>query len=289
MPSGSGIGRREGGYNLVILIVVITLMNLAVAITLPLWSQIIQREKEEELIFRGLQYAEAIRVFRTRFQRPPVRLEELVEAKPRSIRRLYPDPMTDDGKWQLLFEGVQQAPGTLSPQVPGNGEDDQGIDKEGRLVGGRRDEGEKGGNDSGEDLDPSDLGDFELGKKQDVQIGPIEGVRSRSHKESILVWFNQKRYDLWEFRWQLLAGQKSFGIPGENGQAIGGGAPRESILWLGRPWRFGIQGQAPGIQPTPGQPNGGQPPNPNQPPGGPPFGVPRGLPPDPGAPPAEVK
>ncbi len=273
MPSGSGIGRREGGYNLVILMVVITILNLAVAISLPLWSQLIQREKEEELIFRGLQYAEAIRVFRTRFQRPPVRLEELVEAKPRCIRKLYPDPMTDDGQWQLLFEGVQQAPGTLSPQLPGNGPEDGGIDKDGRLSGGARD---SGGSDSGEELDPSDLGAFDLGKKKDIQIGPIEGVRSRSNKESILVWFNQRRYDTWEFRWQLLAGQKSFGVPGENGQAIGGGAPRESVLWLGRPWRFGIQGQAPGFQPPPGGAGAGGS-----------FGLPQGLPREPGAPPAE--
>ncbi|HEX2251775.1 MAG TPA: hypothetical protein VHQ65_00740, partial [Thermoanaerobaculia bacterium] len=51
----------------------------------PAWSKMAQREKEEELIFRGLQYAEAIRVFQRKFGRYPTRLEELIEVEPRKI------------------------------------------------------------------------------------------------------------------------------------------------------------------------------------------------------------
>ena len=43
----------EAGYNLVVLIVAITVLNIAVAAVLPLWSTAIRREKEEELVFRG--------------------------------------------------------------------------------------------------------------------------------------------------------------------------------------------------------------------------------------------
>ena len=106
----AGARRGERGYNLVVLVVIITVMNIVLAAVLPLWSQAIRRNKEEELIFRGLQYAEAIRVFHNRFQRWPTRLEELVEIKPRSIRQLWKDPMTEDGKWQLIFEGREQLP-----------------------------------------------------------------------------------------------------------------------------------------------------------------------------------
>ena len=56
-------------FTAVVLIVVITLMHIALAAALPKWSTAIQREKEEEAIFRGLQYAEAIRVFKARFGR----------------------------------------------------------------------------------------------------------------------------------------------------------------------------------------------------------------------------
>ena len=58
----------EGGYNMVILIVAITVLNIVVAAMLPLMSTQIQREKEEELVFRGFQYAEAIRIYHARFQ-----------------------------------------------------------------------------------------------------------------------------------------------------------------------------------------------------------------------------
>jgi len=51
---------------------------------------VIRREKEEELVFRGLQYAEAIRVFQNRFQRPPIRLQELIEVEPRSMAGVSP-------------------------------------------------------------------------------------------------------------------------------------------------------------------------------------------------------
>ena len=53
---------RGRAYTVVALAVGVTLMNIAVAAALPAWSHMIQHDKEEELIFRGLQIAEAIRV-----------------------------------------------------------------------------------------------------------------------------------------------------------------------------------------------------------------------------------
>ena len=53
----------ERGYTLVILLILVTTLNVLVAASLPAWSAMDQREKEEELIFRGLQYAEAIRAY----------------------------------------------------------------------------------------------------------------------------------------------------------------------------------------------------------------------------------
>ncbi|MEM6457095.1 MAG: hypothetical protein AAF772_18540, partial [Acidobacteriota bacterium] len=47
----------DAGYTLVVLAMLITVMNIVLATTLPMWSAIQQREREAELIFRGLQYA----------------------------------------------------------------------------------------------------------------------------------------------------------------------------------------------------------------------------------------
>jgi type II secretory pathway pseudopilin PulG len=234
---GSGRGRRaEAGYNLVILIVLITLLNIALAITLPAWSQVIRREREEELISRGFQYAEAIRVFQGRFQRYPVKLEELIQAEPRSIRKLWKDPMTESGKWGLIFQGQPGAP--LVPQ-PGPDGREVVIEEEN---GGTPDQG------------PAfDSGQPELGpdKGERVAVGPIVGVRSRSGDESILTFFGKQRYDEWEFRADMLV---SAPVNVGGAGTPGGQAKILSTRWLGRPWPQFIQ--APGFnQPIP-QPQG---------------------------------
>ncbi len=286
-----GAHSREAGYNLVVLMVAITVLNIMIAATLPLWSRIIQHDKEEELIFRGLQYAEAIRLFRARFQRAPVRLEELLEAKPRCIRQLWKDPMSEDGKWKILYEGVQQPPGTVQPQAPGSG-GGKGDPEEGSEKNPGGDEGADRGDGEGD----QGSGFLTTEKKEELTIGPIEGVTSKSKKPSAMVWFGQQRYDQWQFRWQLLA-QRSFGVPGQQGLE-GGGQPvpqGDSVRWLGRPWPkwLGLQSAPPIPQPglpgQPGVPGGLTPPN-NRPGGGDggAFGVPQGLPPDPeDSPPSE--
>ena len=109
MKAGRAAGRRGrgGGYTLVALLVGMTVASILIAAVLPLASAQAQREKEAELIFRGLQYAEGTRVFRRRFGRYPNSLGELLEVKPRSIRKLWKDPMTKDGEWGIIsLEGT---------------------------------------------------------------------------------------------------------------------------------------------------------------------------------------
>ena len=98
----AGPRKGRGGYTLVALLIGITVASILIASVLPLASAQAQREREAELIFRGLQYAEGIRVFRRRFGRYPNTLKELLEAKPRSIRKLWKDPMTKDGVWGII-------------------------------------------------------------------------------------------------------------------------------------------------------------------------------------------
>ncbi len=97
--------QAEAGYNLVILVVMITVMNIVISKALPLWSAVIQREKEEELIFRGMQYAEAIRVYEQRTGGLPTKLEQLIEVEPRCIRQLWENPMAKDGSWEIILPG----------------------------------------------------------------------------------------------------------------------------------------------------------------------------------------
>jgi type II secretory pathway pseudopilin PulG len=224
----------EAGYNLVILVVAITVLNILVAAAIPLWRSAIRRDKEEELIFRGFQYAEAIRVFNHRFGRLPVRLEELIEAQPRSIRKLWADPITGKRDWVLIRVGPA---GGNVPNPPAEG-------------------------DQGEATNPPPTA-----PDGSVGLGPIRGVRSRSNHASIKVMFNQNRYDKWEFTVDLLSEQAaSFG--GVGVPATGGLGTRLPARWIGRPFRPGLSAATMPANPPP-QP-GTSPAPPANPPDNPP-------------------
>lgn len=220
---------------MVMLVIAITLLNVAVAASLPMWSHTIQRDKEEELVSRGWQYVEAIRVFQNRFQRLPVRLEELIEVKPRCIRRLWKDPMTD-GKFVPIFQN-QGPPLEMQPPVGGVGPDGKVPGPDGK------DPNDQGTGDDPGIEGPDDGGFTPLGGKnpEEVAVGPITGVRSRSNKKSILVFFGKEKYDQWQFTLEAMlgGGRPAPGVPPPNNPGVGGPAPGAGInlstRWLGRP------------------------------------------------------
>ncbi len=238
------MNERGGGYTLIVCVMAVTLLSIAVATALPLMSGQIKREKEAELIFRGLQYAEAIRVFQRRFGRPPNMLSELMETRPRSIRQMWKDPMTEDGSWIVLVSAPKGGGGGENP-------DDQGRNLE---------EIEEG---DGKPEDPN--------APSPQPIGPIIGVRSRSDKSGMRTFFDSDGYASWRFTVDLLAVRP----PGADGMPI---VPRAA--WIGKGFRKGVQapGAAPGGVPNKGlQPDqppfkptvGGEPPPPpaQKPPG----------------------
>jgi hypothetical protein len=269
---------------MVMLVIMITLLNVAVAASLPMWSHTIQRDKEEELVSRGWQYVEAIRVFQNRFQRLPVRLEELMEVKPRCIRRLWKDPITD-GKFMPIFQNQGQQ---LVAQTPDGQQVPVGPDGMPVAPPPDGDPGIEGPDDGG--LTP-------MGGKnpEEVAVGPITGVRSRSNKKSILVFFGKEKYDQWQFTLEAMLGgarpAPGGGGPGGPGNpppnmppGAGGPAPGAglnlSTRWLGRPLPAvfsppagnlpgdgdqqpddgGLGSRPPGRDPRGKPPGGGQPP-----------------------------
>ena len=77
------------------LIVGITVMAIVMTAAMPVWKQQAQREKEDELVFRGEQYAHAIGMFQRSIANAfPPSLDVLVEQ--RFLRKKYKDPITDD-------------------------------------------------------------------------------------------------------------------------------------------------------------------------------------------------
>jgi type II secretory pathway pseudopilin PulG len=101
----SGTGGREQGYVLLTMMLFLTLILIAATAAAPKIAFEIKRDREEELIHRGVEYSRAIRKFAKRTGRYPTRLEELQETSGlRFIRRLYKDPITG-GDFQLLHLG----------------------------------------------------------------------------------------------------------------------------------------------------------------------------------------
>jgi type II secretory pathway pseudopilin PulG len=243
-PTPTGEPRAgERGYTLAVVIGILTVMAILLAAALPHWSAAAQREREAELIARGFQYAEAIRVFQRRFGRLPNRLEELIEAEPRSIRQLWEDPFGDDGGWLVLMEGPGGQLVTLDPET-------------GELVGGPG------------DLQPPGTGARSLGglggaagpgrQPQGPGIaGPIHGVKSRADREAYHVLFGLENVGQWEFTVERLVAATSALAPD--------GLPRRApASMIGRPFRYpppgGVPGSSPQLEPgsAPGSP---QPPN----------------------------
>jgi len=108
--------KREAGYTFLILMAMVTILAIGLLVAVPVWRTQIQRENEEELIFRGGQYVEAVRVYQTKNPGSyPKSIEELL--KGRYLRRPFPDPMTSDGRWDLVLQASStiEAGSTSSP------------------------------------------------------------------------------------------------------------------------------------------------------------------------------
>ena len=57
------MGERQKGYTLLILLFAVSILTIGLVVAVPVWQTQIQREKEAELVFRGNQYVEAIRLY----------------------------------------------------------------------------------------------------------------------------------------------------------------------------------------------------------------------------------
>jgi type II secretory pathway pseudopilin PulG len=97
---------REKGYVLLTLLLAVALMAiLAMGVIIPIKFQN-QRDQEQEMIHRGVQYTRAIRAYYRKFQRYPTKLEDLDNSNQmRFLRKHYKDPLNKNGDFKLLHYG----------------------------------------------------------------------------------------------------------------------------------------------------------------------------------------
>ena len=96
--------RRDSGFTLAGVLVVLTIIAIFVASTVPrAWSNILRRERERQAIWAMKQYVRGIKGFQRAQGRLPTTLAQLIEQKnPRVLRQLYPDPLTGRLDWRLI-------------------------------------------------------------------------------------------------------------------------------------------------------------------------------------------
>lgn len=222
----------DGGFTMVVLLVVIAIMAVGMTAMLPTWRQQAIREKEEELIFRGNQYARALVLYsRKNNNLLPANIDLLYDG--RFLRKKWKDPITN-ADFGLLPAGQPANAGRGAPQGP---------------VG-------PGGGRSGAPTTPTPQtpqtprggGAGAFGGQQ--IIGSIQGVYSTSTDTSIRIYQNQQRYIDWQFTVQtalpLMGGARGGGPAGQRGGGPGvDGRGGRGTPGVGVPGRGGPGGQPP--------------------------------------------
>lgn len=205
--------RSEGGYTLVALLAMMSVLALFAMAAAPSMQQQALREREKEAIFRGEQVAEAIKAYYryragiTRAvgdQALPTSMDQLLQgvpvpggAKTRQILRVSAarDPLTIEGEWRfvlprttslidfqqsLMFFAGNQLPVTRDAQMA------QLQQFAVPQITNLTSLGSVSSTGSSSSFD-------------DGATGPFVGVASRSRRESVLVYYGIERHDGWIF------------------------------------------------------------------------------------------
>jgi type II secretory pathway pseudopilin PulG len=207
------IRRSEGGYTLVALLAMMTVLALFAMAVAPSVTQQALREREKEAIFRGEQVAEAIKLYyryRTNAFRAggeqalPTSMDQLLQGVPipggsknRQILRVSAgrDPLTIEGEWRFVLprtealvdfqQSLMFYNGNVLPQT----RDPQMQQLQAFAV--------------PQLITTTNLGAITSRSNSssvaDDATGPFVGVASRSRQESVLAYYGLERHDQWIF------------------------------------------------------------------------------------------
>jgi type II secretory pathway pseudopilin PulG len=120
---GHNVLNRKG-FTLLGVLAFIVVAGIALTAATKYWSTVIKREKEEELMFRGDQIKSAITSYfkhtpKGKTPSYPRNLEDLLKdsrfmSVRRHLRKVYKDPVTEDGTWGLIKDSKGGVKGVFS-------------------------------------------------------------------------------------------------------------------------------------------------------------------------------
>jgi len=250
---GAAAPSSERGYAMAALLVGMSVMAVIMSAAMPVWSTAAKRMKEDELVFRGEQYAHAIALYQRKYANAlPPNIDVLINE--RFLRKKYLDPITGQ-EFQLLTGAVGQATPGMSgggrggpvPGRPGGA----GGAAAGGFGSGRSTSAPSGTTGfQGSSPGSSGVGTTGVGGTTGIGAGPgigaggrgatgspfggvggaggIVGVASKSKEKSLRVYNGRDIYNEWTFvpvQRQVQAGgqgQAAPGLPGGRGQATPG-------------------------------------------------------------------
>ncbi len=213
------------------LLLIIALMTIFAAAILPEITFEIKRDREEEMIHRGVQYSRAIKAYYKKFGRYPAKIEDLENTNQlRFLRKRYKDPLTNkdfrmlhfgEAKLSLngmagMIAGASQVGGPLtgtpgfsqSPGPSGNNSlgatsnsgfgqtPNQPAAGDASQTGSDSDSNSSGtaaGNSPGNSSGSGGLSNMTFGG------APIVGVASVSKDLTIRIFDKKKKYNEWQF------------------------------------------------------------------------------------------
>lgn len=271
---------RPDGMVLIIVMIVATLMLIALTAAAPSVYQEGRREREEEAIFRGTQYARAVALFHRQFNRFPTSTKELMGTNGyKFLRKEFPDPLDPKGKWRfihvnaagVLLDSVNQKPMNANGNPAGIGVNNSSSTNTasgggfslgnsntsnsssggGFSLGSSNSFGPQGGS-SGLGMGQSSGGSGQtgstssfFGNSNEIQGAFIAGVAPTSKHESIRIWNKHDHYNQWEF---IGLDMGVFGV--QVGLGGGGAAPGMSQQNPGTtPGGFGLNNNTSGFTP----------------------------------------
>jgi type II secretory pathway pseudopilin PulG len=185
----------ESGFTLAGVIVIMTIMMVLVAYTVPrMWSTVMKRERERQTIYAMQQYAKAIAEFRTKNQTYPTSPQQLKDARmPRMIRGVkgeYLDPLTGEVDWLIIPQAAAASlpvrtttgingPGPVPPPPPPPSDTSAS--------------GTSGTSDTNPNAAPG-LPGIPI---KDYAGGPFIGVRPNAHGKSMMTLLGADTYETW--------------------------------------------------------------------------------------------
>ena len=203
VPDGDPPVDLQAGYTLAALLVVLTIISIIIAYTVPSqWSLIMRREREKQTIFLMKQFARGIDNWQRKHQGLPVSLDQLQKARqPRMLRGegTWACPLTGrDKDWIMVPpNAIEAAPGgnLAAPPVQGGA----GVGRGNQPVA------------------PGQPGKLNPDASPKDYVGPFVAVRPNAKGPSLISLNGAEDYSQWVYTLQDLQNERAMRQ---------GGAPR---------------------------------------------------------------